>query len=320
MHEDLLRSNVPDDPYLSRELTRYFPQSIRSHFPDAFEHHRLHRDIIATQLANSMINRGGAPVVVRLADQTGASVDRIAAAFAAVRDSYRLTTINTSIEKLDNKISGAAQLELYTVTQNLLLDRIVWFLRNVDVRQGLAGIVEHYRAKIAAVSGGLDAYLPPEARRRRDASVLKMTTDGVPESIACHIANLPLLRSAADIVLISDRTTQPVAQVAATYYAAEAYFQLDRIVAAARDIKLADYFDRLAFDRGFDAMGDALRRLVAGITAPGGSGAEAIAAFASRKGNDVDRVRDAIHSMVASGLSLSKLTVAASMLGDLARS
>jgi glutamate dehydrogenase len=319
LHEDLLRSEVLDDPYLARELNRYFPQTIWSHFPDAFERHRLRRHIIATQLANSMINRGGPPVVVRIADQTGASVDRIAAAFAAVRDSFRLTALNTSIEALDNKISGAVQLGLFTAVQNLLLDRIVWFLRNVDVRQGLAGIVDHYRAKIAAVSGRLDQYLSPQAQRIRDAAVLKMTSQGVPESVACNVANLPTLGSATDIVLISDRTGYPVAQVAAIYFAAESYFQLDRVVAAARDIKLVEYFDRLAFDRGFDAMGDALRRLVAEMTAAGGSGAEAVAAFVERKGSDVDRVREAVHEMVASGLSLSKLTVAASLLGDLAR-
>src|SRR5262249_42468393 len=65
LHEDLLHTDVPDDPYLAHELVRYFPQSISRHFPDALEHHRLRRDIIATQLANSMINRGGPAVVVR---------------------------------------------------------------------------------------------------------------------------------------------------------------------------------------------------------------------------------------------------------------
>src|SRR5262249_327595 len=277
------------------------------------------RDIIATQLANSMINRGGPAVVVRIADQTGAPVDCIAAAFTAVRDSFRLTTLNTSIEALDNKVSGTVQLGLFAAVQNLLLDRIVWFLRNVDMRQGLAGIVDHYRVKIATLSGRLDQYLPAEAQRVRDAAALKMTSQGVPESVARNIANLPLLGSTADIVLIADRTQQPFSLVAPVFFAAEAYFQLARIVAAARDIKLVDYFDRLAVDRGLDSMGDALRRLVAEMTAVGGSGAEAVAAFVRQKGNDVDRVRDAMHQMVASGLTLSKLTVAASMLGDLAR-
>src|SRR5215467_14308532 len=191
LHEDLLRSDVPDDPYLARELSRYFPQSISNHFPDTLERHRLRRDIIATQLANSMINRGGPSIVVRIADQTGASVDRIAAAFAAVRDSFRLTALNTSIEALDTKVSSTVQLDLFAVVQNLLLDRIVWFLRNVDVRQGLANIVDHYRTRIAAVSGGLDRCLSPEAQRARDAATLKMMSEGVPEPVARNVANLP---------------------------------------------------------------------------------------------------------------------------------
>jgi glutamate dehydrogenase len=319
LHEDLLHSSVPDDPYLSRELARYFPPAIATRFPDALEEHRLRRDIIATGLANSMINRGGPALVVRIADQTGASVDRIAAAFAAVRDSFGLTALNTSIEELDNKIAGAVQLELFAAVQHLLLDRIVWFLRNVELSQGLAGIVDHYRSGIATVLDGLDEFLPPEAQHVRAAATLKMTSQDVPEPLARVVAALPAVASAADIVIIADRTRRQAAQVAAIYFAAEAYFQLDRIIAAARDIKLTDYFDRLAFDRALDAIGDALRRLAAEMTAGGGSGAEAVAGFVQRKGADVDRVRQSVHEIVASGLTLSKLTVAASMLGDLAR-
>ena len=63
---------MPDDPYLARELARYFPKAIGARFPDALEHHRLRREIIATHLANSMINRGGPSLIVRIADQTGA--------------------------------------------------------------------------------------------------------------------------------------------------------------------------------------------------------------------------------------------------------
>src|ERR1700759_4271038 len=107
LHADLLASRVPDDPYLARELERYFPPSVTTRFPEAVERHRLRRDIISTGLANSMINRGGPPLVVRIAGQPGASVDRIAAAFAAVRDSYGLTALNTAIEELDGKIDGA---------------------------------------------------------------------------------------------------------------------------------------------------------------------------------------------------------------------
>jgi glutamate dehydrogenase len=87
LYADLLDSAVPDDSYLGRELGRYFPDVIAVKFPDALEKHRLRREIIATQLANSIINRGGPSFVVRIADQTGASAASIAFAFVAVRDS-----------------------------------------------------------------------------------------------------------------------------------------------------------------------------------------------------------------------------------------
>ncbi len=318
LHEDLVGSDVPNDPYLARELLRYFPESIANRFPDAIEHHRLRRDIISTNLANSMINRGGPAFVVRIADQTGASVERIAAAFAAVRDSFSLTAINTAIEELDNRIDGADQLALFIAVQNLLIDRVVWFLRNVDLGQGLAGIVEHYRSGIAAVLAGLDAFLSPEAQRGRATETQRMMSDGVPDPLARTLAGLPMLASAADSILIADRTGRPVAEIAPIYFAAIAYFQLDRIVAAAGSIKLVDYFDQLAFDRALDSIGDAMRRLAAEMARTGGSGADAVTAWVERR-DGIERVRQAVHEIAASGLTLSKLTVAASMLGDLAR-
>ncbi len=156
LYDDLLESSVPDDPYLARELGRYFPKEIAARFPDALEHHRLRREIIATHLANSMINRGGPSLLVRIADQTGATASQTAYAFTAVRDSYGMTDLNGAIDALDNKISGALQLELYAAVEDLLLDRIVWALRNVDRSRGLAPGVAHYREGIAAVEAALD--------------------------------------------------------------------------------------------------------------------------------------------------------------------
>ena len=143
----------------ARELARYFPQEITRRYPEAVGTHRLRREIIATQLANSMINRGGPMLVVRIADQTGVSADRIAAAFAAVRDSYDMIAVNTAIEALDNQIAGDVQLGLLAVVQNLLHDRMVWVLRNLDLSGGLAGLVDHYRAGIARVAAALDRIL-----------------------------------------------------------------------------------------------------------------------------------------------------------------
>jgi glutamate dehydrogenase len=119
--------------------------------------------------------------------------------------------------------------------------------------------------------------------------------------------------------LVADRTGRPIAEVAATYFAAAAFFRLDRIVAAARGIVIADYFDRLALDRALDSIGEAERRLTAAMTANAEAGRAAVEAWVAPRKAEVERISMAINEIANSGLTLSKLSVAASLLGDLAR-
>lgn len=319
LYETLLDSKVPDDSYLGRELGRYFPKVIAQKYPDALEKHRLRREIIATQLANSMINRGGPSFVVRIADQTGAVPDAIAFAFAAVRDSYDMPARNEAINALDGKVAGKVQLALYAAIQDLLLDRVVWFLRNAELAKGLAGVVEHYRKGIADLSKALDKALPKGAAEARAARAKELIDAGVPEELASDIADIPEIAAAPDVVLIADRTKKPIAAIVATYFAAEAYFRVDRVVTAARGIVVSDYFDRLALDRALDSIGDAERRLTGAMVETGESGEAAVEAWVKPRAAEVERIRAAIHQISGSGLTLSKLTVAASLLGDLAR-
>jgi glutamate dehydrogenase len=319
LYSELLDSNVPDDPYLGRELVRYFPREMSLRYADALHAHRLRREIIATQLTNSMINRGGATLIVRIADQTGAGAPSIAAAFAAVRNSYALIEINSEIDALDNKISGKVQLDLYAAVQDLLLDRLVWFLRNVDLTQGLEKIIGHYRDGIAQVSAALDGALSKPAANARDARIAELAKAGVPEALARRIGSFALLKAAPDIALVADRAGKPVNEVTATYFATEAFFQLDRVAGAVPNIVVSDYFDRLALDRALDSIGDAERRLTAAMVGNGHAGAQAVEEWVRPRQAEVERIRTAIHQIAGSGLTLSKLSVAASLLGDLAR-
>jgi glutamate dehydrogenase len=319
LYDELLDSRVPDDPYLGRELARYFPKPLLENFPDAVAKHRLRREIIATQLANSMINRGGPTLIARITDQTGAAPAAIAAAFAATRDSYRLTELNAAIDALDGRIGGALQLELYAAVQDLLIDRLIWFLRNVELARGLADIVEHYRAGIASIEAVLANVLTREAQIVQATRAAELVAGGVPEQLARRIASLPALAAATDIVLVADRTEKPVAEVAATFFAAGAYFQLDRIADAARGIKLTDYFDQLALDRALGSIAEAERRLTAEMVGNGVAGPAAVEQWIAAHSGEVERIRATVHDIAASGLTLSKLSVAASLLGDLVK-
>jgi glutamate dehydrogenase len=320
LYSELLDSAVPDDPYLGRELFRYFPDALKQGYSDALERHRLRREIIATQLANSMINRGGSTLIVRIGDHTGAAPSQIAAAFAAVRGSYELIALNTAIDALDGKVPGKLQLDLYAAVQDVLLDRIVWFLRNVDLTRGLADVIAHYHEGIATLAGTLDDVLPKALATVRTDRRAELTKAGIADDLARQLADLPVLGSASDVVLVADRCKRPIAEVAATYFAAGETFRIGRMAEAAHAIPITDYFDRLALDRALDTMGEAERQLAAAMVASDGvAGHAAVEAWIKPRADDVARVRAAIDEIASTGLTLSKLTVAANLLGDLVK-
>ena len=320
LHDELLDSTVPDDPYLGKELERYFPQEMRERFPDAIANHRLRREIIATQLANAIINRGGATMVARLVDQTGADAPTIAAAYATTRDSFGLTDLNLAIDALDGVVPGAVQLGLYADLQDLLMNRIVWFIRNVDfTKQSLADIIGAYSAGVAEVERGLPKTLSEDALAQWHARTNALVDQGVPADLARRMAAIPDLVAAPDIVLTAQRTGKPIEDIARTHFAIEAAFRLGSLIAAAREIVVSDYFDRLALDRAIDSIATAHRNLTAEVAATDASGISGVKAWSQKRGADVTRIRSAVDNIVLSGLNLSKVTVASSLLGDLAR-
>ena len=146
-----------------------------------------------------------------------------------------------------------------------------------------------------------------------------MVKAGVPAPLARRIGDLPELASAPDMVAIVDRVDQPISAVVGTYFAARAFFRLDRIANLARGIVVSDYFDRLALDRALDTIGDAERRITAAMVATGQTGPAAVDAWVKPRQAEVERIRASIHQIAGSGLTLSKLTVASSLLADLAK-
>jgi glutamate dehydrogenase len=320
LHDGVLESRVPDDPYLGRELARYFPALLRERFPDAIATHRLRRDIIATQLANAIINRGGPAIVPRLADETGSDAPTIAAAFAATRDSFGLSELNAAIDALDDRVPGGLQLDLYAALQDLMLDRIVWFIRNVELTGGmLDAVVARYRGGIAEVEQGLDDTLPRSVAEARKARAAGLTAQGVPRDLARRLSALGHLAAGTDIVLMASRTGQAATEVAAIHFAVEETFRLRAILDAARGIAVTDHFDRLALHRAIDEIADAHRRLTAQAVATGGTGPAAIDTWCASRAGPVKRIRETVESIVGPGLTLSKLMVAAGLLADLAQ-
>jgi len=319
LHDAILESAVPNDPYFDRELQRYFPKALRERFPDAVKGHRLRREIIATALANIIVNRGGPSLVTRLVDGTGADAATIAKAYAVTRDAFGLMELNLAIDGLAGRVSGQGQLDLYAEVQDLLTNRIVWFIRNLDLTGGLAPVVARYRDGIAAVEAALPKVLGDEALTTIGDREAELTGHGMAKAQARRLASLTALVSAPDIVRVAEASGRPVEEVAATHFALEHAFRLDDLAAAARTVPVADTFDRVALERAGAGIAAAHRKLTAEVVADLGAGPDAVEAWIKARGAPLARIREAVDAISASGLTVSKATVAASLLGDLVR-
>jgi glutamate dehydrogenase len=315
---------VPDDPYFDRELQRYFPQALKRQFPDAVKGHRLRREIIATALSNIIVNRGGPTLVTRLMDETGADAATIAKAYAVTRDAFGLMELNQAIDALDaampdRRIPGQEQLGLYAEVQDLLQNRIVWFIRNLDLTGGIAPIVARYREGIAAVLEALPRILDPEAVAAIEARRAGLVGQGMAEEPARRLASLKALVSAPDIVRIAETDGHSVPEIAATHFAIEHAFRLDALAAEARKVPVSDTFDHVALERAVAGISTAHRGLTAEVVGDVGAGAEAVEAWSAARGPALARIRGAVEAIAASGLTVSKAVVASSLLADLAR-
>jgi glutamate dehydrogenase len=319
LYDDLLATGVPDDPYLARELSQYFPREVQDKFPAAVKQHRLRREIIATSLANAVVNRGGPACVVRLSDETDADVSTIAMAFVAVDESYGLKRLNDAIDGLDTRIDGQVQLGLYAAIQDLLLSRMLWYVRNVDFKAGLDSVIARFGPSVREIAVGLDRTLPEDVQAGRSKRRQDLIEAGVPASLAAEFADLAALVSAPDIVTVAERTGRSIADAATTFFAAEANFRLDRLMAAARNVSANDNYERLAIDRAVDQIAAAERRLAADMLATGQCGQRAASDWLAAH-PEATRIRRSVEEIAASGLTLAKLTVAANLLGDMVKS
>ena len=104
LYQSLLESDVPEDSYLGHDLERYFPDPLPGRYRERMREHRLRREIIATVVANQLVDRGGTTFVFRLAEETGADVPQLARAYAVAREVFEMRSFWHAVEELDNKI------------------------------------------------------------------------------------------------------------------------------------------------------------------------------------------------------------------------
>ena len=254
LYQELLESDLPDDPLLVEDLALYFPKQLREKHRPAIERHRLRREIIATFVTNTMVNRVRPTFVWRMMEETGKTPSDIARAYAIIRDSFDLRTVWKAIEHLDNKVPASLQLQMLIEVGQLLERTTVWLLRSGYRDLDIAAHIERFGPRINVLAENLDDILPQaalNAMHQRESENLQL---GLPPYLARRRASNDILSSALDIVRLAHDGNLNVVDAGRVYFHIGARFDLDRMRAAANAIKPDSQWQKQAIAGAIDDL------------------------------------------------------------------
>lgn len=317
LFDALIATDLPDDPFMDDDLLRYFPRPLRRDYPDAIRRHRLRREIIATSVTSSMVNRVGPTFVREMMDKTGFGPADVARAYAIVRDAFGLRGLWTAIESLDNQVAADLQTAMIDEAARLMARGAAWFLANASHPLDVAGVTAAYRPGIEALAAGLDDILDAEEAARLAGRAQALTDRGVPADIARRVAALPVLAAGPDLVLIAHRTGRPMAQAAALYFLLGRRFGLEWLRDRAAAARAGNHWERQALGAMIDDLFAHQTRLTMRVLETG-EGEAAVADWAAGRAMAVERSEALLAELRAQpAIDLAMLAVAGRQLHSL---
>ncbi|MGZ4448472.1 MAG: NAD-glutamate dehydrogenase [Nocardioides sp.] len=217
--EELIATDLPDDPYLDVDLRAYFPQAIRDGFAGQVTAHPLRREIIVTQVVNDLVNGAGMTYWPRLAGETGSTAAELTRANFVAREIFASLPLRKELQTYDNVLSASVQTRMRVEMRTLVERASRWLVSNRRPPLDSQGLVDYFSDKVQAVMAQLPELMTGREltayHERRDALVAQQ----VPEDLASRVAVLPPAYMLMGIIEIAVREELDPVEVARLHFA-----------------------------------------------------------------------------------------------------
>jgi glutamate dehydrogenase len=218
LYWSLLESDLPEDQYLALDLERYFPAPLPDGYKGKMRSHRLRREIIATVVANQLIDRAGTTFAFRLGEETGAPASILARGYAAAREVFDMRSFWSAVESLDNQVAAETQLAMLIEGRRLVERATRWLVRANPRAIHIALTSHYYKPGARMLLAALPEVLDGSERGTFDARAGELGEAGAPAELARRVAAMPALLSTFDIVEVAGSTRHDPEAVMRTYF------------------------------------------------------------------------------------------------------
>jgi len=303
LYKLLLESDLPEDGYLAHDLERYFPEPLPERYSDRMKKHRLKREIIATVVANQLVDRAGTTFSFRLAEETGAGPAVLARAYATAREVLDMRSFWAAVEGLDNKVPAQTQLQMLIEGRRLVERATRWLVRANPYQVSIAQTIRRFEPGAKMLAASLPGALEGADREAFDAIASKLEAASVPADLARRTAGMQSMLALFDIVEVAASTNQDQEKVLRVYFRLGSRLELnwlrDRIIELPRANRWQALARAALRDDLFNLYRELTRKVLEAAGSEDGSD-EAIDAWSERNAAELERALGVVGEVRAS--------------------
>ena len=243
-----------DEDYLLPYLYSAFPKKLVKSYKKELHEHPLRKEIVATQLANSVVNLLGPSFIYRMVDSTASTVGEVIKAAVIAKDIFQVEQSWKQIESLDYRINADIQAEMMSRLIRLVRRVTRWLLRNRRSKLCFETEVAFFAQKINQVRRMLPGKLPPEFRQMFEEKMGHLIEHKVPVELATEICRSDFLFFATSFIEISNTSGERLATVVDIYYSIGEQLQLNWLGKIINQLPVASYWQALARETYLDDL------------------------------------------------------------------
>ncbi|GLS84624.1 NAD-glutamate dehydrogenase [Paraferrimonas haliotis] len=246
LKEELVADEITLDEYLGKLSVGYFPEILQTQYQQQIAEHPLRGEIIATSLANNMVNDMGLNFVQRMQDETGATVSEVAICYAIAAEVFGMSQLSQQIVELNGVVAANVQNKMFYEVRRNIRRACRWFLRRRNRALSIEQTIAFYRPVYVELRENAQEYMVSDERVELDNNAELLIKSGVPQSLAHNVAYMSTLFSCLDLAQVSESDGKPVSLVSETYFRLGAAMDLHWFLAEINAQEVGNHWQALA--------------------------------------------------------------------------
>ncbi len=196
--------DLAGDKLLEPELFAAFPKPMRKAHTEAIRNHRLRNEIIATRVANRLVNRLGPGVALDMTEEEGASLGQVVAAFLVTERLLDLPGLWNEIESA--ALPESVRIELFTIAGNSVRAHLSDILRAVGDETSVTTLCKLLEPGVRRISAAATNLIRAEVRNEAEARRERLVSLGASEEIVRGLVRLFELDGVFGLAALAART------------------------------------------------------------------------------------------------------------------